>query len=129
MSSSKKGKLLIALILVIGLGSFVAYKIIYKPHTKTEDVKAMYSGKAQEFISLVSTDAQKYQSNIIELEGTLTALDTSSLTLNQQIFCQFEAASKMNLALNSSIKIKGRFVGYDDLLEEIKLDNCIVLQP
>jgi hypothetical protein len=30
--------------------------------------------------------------------------------------------------LASLIKIKGRFIGYDDLLEEIKIDQCIILE-
>jgi hypothetical protein len=30
--------------------------------------------------------------------------------------------------LNSQVKIKGRVTGYDDLLEELKLDQCLIVK-
>ena len=30
---------------------------------------------------------------------------------------------------NSSIAIKGRCIGFDSLLQQIKLDQCLILEP
>ena len=30
--------------------------------------------------------------------------------------------------LNNDVTIKGRCIGYDDLLEELKMDQCIIIK-
>jgi hypothetical protein len=34
----------------------------------------------------------------------------------------------LNLQSNQTVKIKGRFVGYDDLMEELKMDQCQLIE-
>lgn len=127
MSLSKRSKILIA-ILVIGLvGGFVAYKIIYKPHPVIENQKAAFVGVADAFKKDVVAQQAKWLNGIVELEGDVTEVDDKGLLLSESIYCQFKnPESLQGIKKGKSIRIKGRFIGYDDLLEEVKLDQCIV---
>ena len=33
---------------------------------------------------------------------------------------------KVNVKKGDKVTVKGRFIGYDDLLEEYKMDNCVI---
>ena len=47
--------------------------------------------------------------------------------INNKIFCKFDnIVNKINI--NDSIVVKGRCIGYDELLEEIKLDQCSIVK-
>lgn len=129
MSLSKKVKsgLLITLILLV-VGAVVGYKIMYKPHETTEDMEVTYKGSATDFKTKVAAEPEKWNNAVVVLMGTVTEKDDKGFILNESIYCQVrEAATLQSIANEAEIKIKGRFIGYDDLLEEIKLDKCILL--
>ena len=53
--------------------------------------------------------------------------DNESITINNKIFCNFTKIFS-ELKVNDPISVKGRCIGYDDLLEEIKLDQCSIVK-
>ena len=69
---------------------------------------------------------KKYLNKTIEVTGKITAHSDKSISLDNIVFCQFSTYIKKEIKNNTQIKIKGRFIGYDDLVEEIKLDQCII---
>ena len=126
MSLSRKNKSILTAIFIgiIGL-LFLVTKIVYAPHEKTVNMEAIYKGKASDFISSVRTDSSITNGVIIELSGEVTSVLDSSATIDNNIFCQF-SVQPLVLKVWTSILVKGRYIGYDDLLEEVKLDNCIL---
>lgn len=128
MSWSKKGKwILIIFILLGGLGAFVGYKIVYKPHETIEEQQAAFNGSAEDFIQKVAVESEKWQNSIVVLEGMVTFKDENGFTMNESIYCQVKNIKSLEqIKNNATLKVKGRFIGYDDLLEEIKLDKCIL---
>ena len=125
MNLSKKNKLII-LVIVIGLGvGLSAYNYIMKPPTTIEAKKVDFKGNADTFITMVQENASAWLDKVVILEGVITSKDDSGITINNQIYCQFKDRLKIGSA-QQKLKIKGRFIGYDDLLEEIKLDQCII---
>ncbi|WP_340766446.1 hypothetical protein [Polaribacter tangerinus] len=90
----------------------------------TENSETDFSGNANEFINKVKENPLLWTNKIIVVEGNVTHANNKSLTLNNLIFCQYEKSEK-TVPLNKIIKIKGRFIGYDDLMAEVKLDKCI----
>ncbi|HAS46605.1 MAG TPA: hypothetical protein DCS93_39345 [Microscillaceae bacterium] len=127
MSLSKGSKIGISLLIVVALGSIIGYKMVYKPHPKTMDQKAVFVGTALDFQQQVVHRSQKWQNAIVSLKGKVTNLDKHGITLNQTIYCQLEDSLQVaRVKTNALLAIKGRFIGYDDLLEEIKLDQCII---
>lgn len=117
----------IVLIILIVIG-IIAYNYIYQEHRDIENETAEFvlnsSDLVNEFAINPSTSEKKYLNKTIEVFGTITELNDKDLTLDNNIFCQFN--SKIEVDASKKISIKGRFIGYDDLLEEIKLDQCSI---
>lgn len=72
----------------------------------------------------------KYLDKMIEFSGSVSLVDLKNKTmmLEEKVFTSFKPEDFVVVKENTMIKIKGRFLGYDELLEEIKLDNCMILK-
>nr|WP_321233118.1 hypothetical protein [uncultured Psychroserpens sp.] len=108
----------------------IGYKYIYQDHRNIENEVAQYEITTNEIALQFSENAEhatsKYLNTTIEISGTVSENDSSTITLEDKVFCQFTKMIKHNVELNSELKIKGRVIGYDDLLEQVKLDQCII---
>jgi hypothetical protein len=117
----------IVLIILIVIG-IIAYNYIYQDHRDIENETAEFvlnsTDLVNEFAINPSASEKKYLNKTIEVFGTITELNVQDLTLDNNIFCQFN--SKIEVDTSKKVSIKGRFIGYDDLLEEIKLDQCSI---
>lgn len=123
----RKHLILLAIILLCILG----YNYIYKDHRniKTEHPVHVLASNAlaKEFSSNTLTSEKKYLNKTIEISGEISEISNQSLVLDDKIFCQFQNPIKKNLKLRQPLIIKGRYIGYDNLIEEIKLDQCIII--
>ncbi len=121
-----KKKLIVLLIIVIA--GIAGYNYIYKDHRNIEKEKAAFTLKStelsNEFLVSSSDSEKKYLNKTIEISGKVTEVDNNTLIIDNNIFCQFLNPISNSIKTNTVITIKGRFIGYDDLLEEIKLDQC-----
>jgi len=117
--------IVLLIIVVIGI---IAYNYIYKEHRDIESERAEFTvtsiDLSDEFVVNPSASEQKYLNKTIEVSGAISELNETDLTLDGSIFCQFRSKIQINI---KDISIKGRFIGYDDLLEQIKLDQCSIL--
>ena len=115
------------ILIIIGI---VLYHYIYQDHRNIESEDAEYTLFSNEIINefkINPSDAEtKYLNKTIEISGNISEINTNQMTLNQTIYCQFSSL-KPNYIVNQTVKIKGRFIGYDSLLEEIKLDQCSII--
>ncbi|TYA92242.1 OB-fold protein [Seonamhaeicola marinus] len=123
-----KKKLIIALIpILIGV---LIYNYVYKDHRDIETEKAEFSFTStelsNEFAVAPSDSEKKYLNKTIEVKGDVTEVNTSNIVIDGNIFCQFLNPIKDEIKTNQKLTIKGRCIGYDDLLEEIKLDQCSI---
>jgi len=120
----RKWIILIVLFVVV----IIAYNYIYKDHRDINDEKPEFVIRSidliNEFAVNPSDSEKKYLNKTIEVKGNITESSDFDLTLDNNIFCLFNDKIK---APSKSIKIKGRFIGYDNLLEQIKLDQCNIL--
>mgnify|MGYP000106091903 FL=1 len=86
-----------------------------------------FNGASDTGLAKVQENASIWQDKVVVIEGLITSRDEKGITLSNQIYCQFrEDVNFTSLENNQSIKLKGRVIGYDDLLEELKLDQCII---
>lgn len=108
----------------------VGYNYIYQDHRDIKDEQASHTITAikisEDFIENTTAAEQKYLNQTIIISGLVTATNKNNLTLNTKVFCQF--TDNQTFKIGSKIKVKGRFIGYDDLLEEIKLDQCHIIK-
>jgi len=120
---NRKTLLIIALGLII-IGYF-GYRYAYQSHRDIESEKAAFSLQASDLISEFSQNSeaatQKYENKTIQVSGTITDQDGNALTVDGSIFAEFSGEIG---SVQGAITFKGRCVGYDDLLEEIKFDQC-----
>lgn len=128
MSFLKKNKkwLLPSITLLI-LGIFLAYSYVYKPHQNTEDLKVDFKGEASTILSSIKGDSTLWLNKVVELSGKVTSKDSKGITLNNSIYCQFREDTKTSeINIDDTITIKGQIIGYDDLLDELKINQCII---
>jgi len=123
----RKLLILIIAVLVIVFG----YNYLYKDHRDIKTEQAEFLLSTNELSSAFSLDAivseKKYLNKTIEVSGTVTEISEDGLTLDDKIYCQFDDFLVIKPKLNALLKIKGRVIGYDDLLEQVKLDQCYIL--
>lgn len=120
------------LILVIAIvAAIFGYNYIYQDHRDIENEKAEFSMSSNEiankFIDNTSAAEQKFLNKTIEVSGLITDINSNDITIDDKVFCQFSNNLETSIDKNESIKIKGRVIGYDDLLEQIKLDQCTII--
>ena len=79
-----------------------------------------------EFSANAEMATTKYLNKAVEISGNVTSVKGNVITLDQKISCQLLVSEEV--LINSQVKIKGRVTGYDDLLEELKLDQCLIVK-
>jgi len=126
MNLSKKNKFIVFL-LAICCSGYVCYTYLMKPPTGIQSKQVAFTGTAAAFSPKAQENANDWLDKVVILEGVVTSKDENGITLNNRVYCQFSATQKIVVA-EQTLKIKGRFIGYDDLLNELKLDQCIIQQ-
>ena len=66
---------------------------------------------------------KKYLEKPVAVSGIITSVNGKEVILDNSVNCTFLTASN-SLKKDKKITIKGRVVGYDDLLGEVRLDQC-----
>ncbi|WP_426431719.1 OB-fold protein [Winogradskyella sp. HB-48] len=121
----------IALIIVLIITAVIGYNYIYQDHRDIESEQAeftMSSAQINQLFSENSTSAeQKFLNKTIEVSGFITDINSNDITIDDKVFCQFSNNLETSLNKNEKAKIKGRVIGYDDLLEQVKLDQCTII--
>lgn len=127
----KKG-VIVVLVLVI-LGGLGAYLYVFnKPHRNPSAETASYSLAASELAQKFVTDQkasnQKYVDKVVEVSGTAMEVTDTYIILDNVLNCTMaDAIGTSGVQAGDEITIKGRVIAFDDLLEEVKLDNCVKL--
>lgn len=120
--------ILISMIVIV-----CAYRYIYKDHRNISAENATYvvsvATLQQEFAHNDSLALKKYQDQTIELTAQLTAVDkeNKAIILDQKLFATFSDSLHKEIVTGKTLKIKGRFLGYDELLEEFKMDQSSIV--
>ena len=129
MSLSKRSKITLLVLGVLLIGAFSIYNYAYKSHKTIDELDVKFSGTVKAFSNKVQQDALIWQDVIVELEGSVTSIDDKGFMLNDKVYCQLDENTFINnIIKGQALKIKGRMIGYDDLLEELKLDQTRIIQ-
>ena len=125
-------KLLVAGVLLgLIVGSWAIWYVFYKPHRDVSAEKPAYTITSQALSDAFKTDTasyKKYVDQALLVEGAVTAVEGSHVSLGN-IICSFDSAqiSKVSsLKSGEMVKIQGRLTTYNDLMEEIMIDNCVL---
>ena len=120
---------------LLALAVISTYLYTYKSHRNIATEKECYTIAAKDLFSAFQVNEiranAKYLDKTIKVTGNLTTIDikTKSIVINDKLFATFKNKMPEAFQLNSDIKIKGRFIGYDSLAEELKMDQCVIENP
>lgn len=112
--------------------AIAVYLYTYKGHrdisSETADYVVSIPGLEKEFSSNGTLAYSKYQDKTIELTALITTVDAegTGVVLEYKVFATFKDSLPKSIVSGKTIKIKGRFLGYDELLEVFKMDQCSV---
>lgn len=128
----KKYKIIAAslLLIIVLVGG---YLYIYKGHRNIAKEEGSYKVNANaiilEFQTNESAANTKYLDKTIMVSGKIFSVDfeTQSMVLDEKLFATFLEEIPITILPNSEVAIKGRLIGYDSLLGELKLDQCIII--
>ena len=123
-------KIIVAVILVTILIGGLSY--YYVMHGGARDISSevtAFTVKANsiehEFSNNVEQANKKYLEKPITVIGDVSSIKGKQVTLNNSIVCRLN--SPISVKKDQHVAIKGRVVGYDDLLDELQLDQCLMI--
>ena len=103
---------------------------MYKSHRDIASEDAVFSKTVsevfQEFTANDSLANKTYLDKTISVKGKITNIDIANkiITVDEKLSARFTNKIHDNIKLQDSITLKGRLIGFDDLLEEIQMDQC-----
>ncbi|TGD56727.1 OB-fold protein [Flavobacterium humi] len=125
----KKAIIIIVLIAVLG---FWGYSYIYKSHRDFAGENPIDVTSVDELTEAFKKDEananKMYLDKVIQVKGKVTQVDQAqnTATIDGKLFSAFQKEDFKGIKMDEEVLVKGRFIGYDDLLEECKMDNCII---
>ncbi|WP_394746685.1 OB-fold protein [Spongiimicrobium salis] len=126
----KKIAILGTILVVLAIGGFVYNYTFNSKHRDIANEEATATLSAKElfanFQNNESLATTNYLDNVIEINGNITNVEEDEVVLNDQIQVRFNAGA-MSEVKEGVITIKGRCVGYDELLEMVKIDQATVI--
>lgn len=127
---SKKAKIIGLLIVISLLVGFSVFNYVFHGGERdlaTEEALFTVTSKniTAEFAANVPVATKKYSDKAIAVSGIVTSVTDSIVTIDNTIICNFKSPDS-TIKNNQSITVKGRLVGFDDLMGELKLDECAI---
>jgi hypothetical protein len=121
-------KIIIVCIFIL-LSCIGIYVYVTKPAT---DYFTLKSEETFDSTSQFVDVKEDYLSKIVVITGVVTKIDPVSpfvsITLDSSFVFSFEMTkTEKNFFLGEKIKVKSRFVGFDDLFEEYSFTDCNIL--
>lgn len=132
MKISQKTRNLLLAVVVLGLvvGAWAVWYVFYKPHRDVSAEKPAFTLTSQALSEAFSSDTaafRKYADQAILVEGAVTAIEGKHLSLGN-IICSMDSTAQEKLSAvkaGDQVKVQGRLTSYNDLMEEIVMDQCV----
>ena len=127
----KKRNIILGFMFVFVLVCGIGYNYTFNSkHRDIANEEASLSLSAKELFSHFQNDEMlattNYLDKVLEIKGNITAFENGEMVLSNQIQVRFN--NELPEIINdASVTIKGRCVGYDELLEMVKMDQAIII--
>lgn len=129
MKRKKIAFVIAALLLVAFGGIYFYYGFLFKEARNIETEMPDLSITATRLFNDYDSNPEKadsiYLNKTIEITGKVTKETDSVIIVENTVFCLFIKKTKEKL-INSSVRVKGKCIGYDELFQEVKLDQCTI---
>ena len=116
---------------VIIIGVLCGYFYLNQSHRNIQEEEVRYTLTSSAlYEGFRNSESQsKIADQVIRTQGKITAVDEKSLTLDNKVEARFITKLPDSLKRGSEVSIKGRCVGYDDLLQVVKVDQATLADP
>lgn len=123
----KKTRIFLAAAVLCISAAFVAYYYVMHGGARNiskEDTAFVVTSShiSSEFASDPEMANKKYLEKAIVVSGTVSAISGNDVTLDRTVICSF--GKRTSLKIGSPATVKGRVVGFDDLMGEVRVDQC-----
>lgn len=130
----KKNVILLALALAAAVTAWLLYQYTFNSshrdissETASAEVSAQRLQEA--FLADETAASGNYLDQVVAVTGTITELEDQSLTLDDRVLVGMEASDDSTLSPGTAVTIKGRCIGFDELLEMVKIDQATLINP
>ncbi len=123
---SKKTLTISFLILTVCVLAFMGYKYLNPGQRNVAAETARYELSADDLFSGFNKEGDVYIDQVLLTSGKVTEVDKNSVTLDNKVQVNFIGAPLSKVEKGNHISIKGRCIGYDDLLELVKIDQATI---
>jgi hypothetical protein len=126
----KNLKVIAALIFaLLSAAAIVIYYQFNKPHRNFSKESASFSFSAVELVKSYQNDQSLsdslYDDQVIAVTGEILELTDKSILLSPGVYLKLDSTQNFeSLVLGQEITLVGRVLIYDDIFEEVKMDNA-----
>ncbi len=116
------------------IGLIIIYNTYNKPHKDFDKSPFEVTIESRELISLYQDNTDnantRFLNKILLVIGTITNIETSIIILDNGIVCTLDPSQIITeeININNKVSVKGRCIGYDDLLEEVRIDHSFIMK-
>jgi len=128
----KKIVIVLSIIIVVGIVAFPFIKNYMVYNFGKRDIKseeAAFTLKTKDIVAEFTTNEaaanKKYLEKPVAISGVITSVNDKEVIIDEVAICNFSTA-EATLKAGQTVTIKGRVVGYDDLLGGVNLDQCSI---
>ncbi len=127
---SKKFKIILSIIVLIGITVFFGFDYALNGGARNlnnEESSFLVTSKEinSEFSKNIELANKKYLDKAVEISGVVTSVKNHEIIIDNIVICNFTVIDK-TIKVDQNIIMKGRVVGFDDLMGELKLDQCFI---
>ena len=132
MNRKLKFRLGLGVALVMISAIVVLYFYVYQSHRDIDAEKAAFetsvSELSQRFLNNPDSSTVTYADQTISIYGNVTALDLkqNTITLDNKLIATTSKEEINRAKTGELVKLKGRFIGYDELFNELRMDQCTI---
>jgi len=131
ISKNLRNLLLAGVLVGTIVGAWAIWYVFYKPHRDVSAEKPKYELTSQVLSDAFKSDTSamsKYVDQALLVEGPVTQVEDNRVSLGN-IICTFDSTQTVkisSLKSGDNVKVQGRLTTYNDLMEEIIMDNCVI---
>ena len=128
----KKSKIILLSLLIIGCFGFgIFYYVMHAGARNLNDEATDFTVTSKnitnEFSKGIEISNKKYLEKAVAITGMITSINASEVILDNTIICNLKDQNT-SIKKDQNVTVKGRVVGYDDLMGELKLDQCFIIK-
>lgn len=125
-----KKTIIITTLVISVFGVLGYYYVLYGGARDVSTEEAVYTISStnikNEFDSNIEKSNSKYLEKAIAIKGIVSKTTPKQVIMDNTIICDLKVPDP-SIKKGQQLTLKGRFVGYDDLMGELKLDECLVI--